>query len=111
MRNFKDFCILSFLLIVFWAKVCFAVTIFSDDMTNFPTGWTLSGTAGNYWTQSSARYNSASYSAKCTPNANYSNNVDVYMDRAVNLVGYSSATLTFWVWQNTESVGSSEYDD
>jgi len=55
MRNFKDFCILSFLLIVFWAKVCFAVTIFSDDMTNFPTGWTLSGTAGNYWTQSSAR--------------------------------------------------------
>uniref|UniRef100_A0A7C4TEL7 T9SS type A sorting domain-containing protein n=1 Tax=candidate division WOR-3 bacterium TaxID=2052148 RepID=A0A7C4TEL7_UNCW3 len=97
----KDLSLLSLILVFMYPLS--ATTIFSDDMTNFPTNWTLSGTSGQYWTKSSARYYSASYSAKCTPNATYSNNVDVYMERSINLSGYSSATLTFYIWQYTEA--------
>lgn len=74
-----------------------ADTIFSDNMTNFPSGWALSGTSGQHWTRSSVRYKSASYSAKCTPRSNYSNSVDVYMEKDVSLSGYDSATLTFYI--------------
>lgn len=80
------------------------VTIFSDNMTNFPSGWTLYGTPTNqYWTKTSTRYYSSSYSAKCTPNSTYSNNVIVSMERSINLSGYISATLSFSLWQYTES--------
>ncbi|MDD5686659.1 MAG: T9SS type A sorting domain-containing protein [Elusimicrobia bacterium] len=90
------------LIVISFLKIVSAITIFSDDMSNFPTGWTLSGTASNYWTKSSANYNSASYSAKCTPNSTYGNNVDVYIEKAVNLTGYSASSMTFSVWQVTE---------
>jgi hypothetical protein len=79
-------------------------TIFSDDMTNFPTGWTrYSNSSSHYWTKVSSRYNSASYSAKCTPYVTYGNNVTDYFYRSVNLSSYSSATLTFYYWMDTES--------
>jgi len=84
-------------------------TTFSDDMEGFPSGWTLSGTSGQYWTKSSVRKNSGIYSAKCTPNANYNSNVDVYMERSVNLVNFSSANLSFNVWQYTRDSSSSYY--
>jgi hypothetical protein len=76
-------------------------TIFSDDMTSFPTGWTLSPTAG--WTKTSTKYNSASYSAMGDEVSPYAANQNNYMTRSVNLSGYSSATLKFYVWQYTES--------
>ncbi|HTY08671.1 MAG TPA: M14 family zinc carboxypeptidase, partial [Candidatus Edwardsbacteria bacterium] len=69
------------------------VTIFSDDMTNFPTGWTLSPAAG--WTKSSTRANSASSSARCDDVSPYANSQTNTMARAVSLTGYSGATLTF----------------
>lgn len=76
-------------------------TIFFDDMTNFPTGWTLSPTAG--WTKSATRFYSASYSARVDDTNPYANSQNNYMTRAVNLSGYSSASLTFYIWQYTES--------
>ncbi len=74
-------------------------TIFSDNMTNFPTGWTVS----SGWTKVSDKYYSSSYSAKCTSASTYSNNMNVTMERAVSLSGYTSATLKFYIWQYTET--------
>ena len=74
---------------------------FSDDMTNFPSGWTLSPPTGG-WTRMSNRYNSAPYSAKCTPNSIYNNEMDVYMTRPINISGTISCSLSFFIWQNTE---------
>ena len=76
-------------------------TIFSDDMTSFPTGWTLSPTTG--WTKSSTQYYSASYSARCDDVNPYANSQNNYMTRSVNLSGYTSATLSFYIWQYTEA--------
>jgi len=75
---------------------------FPDDMTNFPSGWTRSPTTGG-WTPSSSQYYSAPYSAKCTPSANYSNNMNVYMTKLVNLTGATNCSLSFYVWINTQS--------
>lgn len=94
--------LLIFLLCGF-LSISYATTIFSDNMSSFPSGWSLSGTSSNYWTKSSSRYYSSSYSAKCTPNSSYNNNIDIYATRNINLSGYSSATLSFKVWQYTES--------
>jgi hypothetical protein len=78
--------------------------IWSDNMSSFPSGWTLTGTTSNYWTKSSTRYNSASYSAKCTPYSTYNNNVDVQMTRTVSISSsYAYAYVAFYVWQNTEA--------
>jgi len=79
-------------------------TIISDDMTNFPTGWsTYSNSSTHQWTKVSSRYNSASYSAKCTGYVTYGNSVTDYFYRSINLSGYSSATLTFYYWMDTEA--------
>ncbi|MEO0115474.1 MAG: T9SS type A sorting domain-containing protein [candidate division WOR-3 bacterium] len=78
------------------------VLIWYDDMTNFPTNWTTGGTGGP-WTRVSTRYKSSPYSAKCTPNANYSNNQNNWMQRNINLSGYENAAVVFSIWQNTQS--------
>ncbi len=77
-------------------------TIFSDNMTNFPTGWTLSPTTGG-WTKTSTKYYSSSYSAMGDNVSPYGASQNNYMTRTVNLSGYSSATLQFYLWQYTES--------
>jgi len=77
-------------------------TIFSDNMTNFPTGWTLSPSSGG-WTKVSNRYYSSSYSARGDDVNPYGANQNNYMTRSVSLSSYSSATLTFYLWQYTES--------
>ena len=78
------------------------VLLWSDDMTNFPTNWTVGGTGGP-WTQVSTRHNSAPYSAKCTPNNNYSNDQNNWMERSINLTGYENAWVVFYIWQKTEA--------
>jgi len=79
-------------------------TIISDNMTNFPTGWTTySSSSSHKWTKVSSLYNSASYSVKNTSYATYGNNVDEYFYRSINLSGYTSATLTFYYWMDTEA--------
>ncbi|MEO0247550.1 MAG: clostripain-related cysteine peptidase [candidate division WOR-3 bacterium] len=79
-------------------------TIFSDDMTNFPTGWTTySSSSTHKWTKVSSLYYSASYSAKCTGYVTYGNSVTNYFYRSVSLSSYSSATLTFYYWMDTEA--------
>ncbi|MBI4727393.1 T9SS type A sorting domain-containing protein [candidate division TA06 bacterium] len=84
-------------------------TIFSDNMTNFPTGWTLSPTTG--WTKVSARYYSSSYSARGDEVSPYAASQNNYMERTVSLSGYSSATLKFYIWQNTEASYDFVYAD
>ena len=81
------------------------ILLWSDNMTDFPTNWTAGGTGGP-WTKVSYRYNSASYSAKCTPNLNYSINQNNWMQRSVDLTGYVNATVTFQIWQNTYPMDS-----
>ncbi|MRR10376.1 hypothetical protein EG831_09955, partial [bacterium] len=76
-------------------------TIFSDNMTNL-SGWTLSPTTGG-WTTTSAKYNSASYSAMGDNVSPYAASQNNYMTRSVSLSGYTSATLKFYIWQYTES--------
>ena len=83
------------------ATVSAQTTVFSDNMTSFPTGWTLSPTTG--WVKSSTRYYSASYSARCDDVSPYGNSQNNYMTRTVSLAGYASASLSFYVWQYTES--------
>ncbi|MGB9910711.1 MAG: clostripain-related cysteine peptidase [Candidatus Hydrothermia bacterium] len=79
-------------------------TIISDNMTNFPTGWTTySSSSTHKWTKVSSLYNSASYSAKCTGYVTYGNSVTDYFYRSVSLSSYSSATLTFYYWMDTEA--------
>ncbi len=75
--------------------------LFGDDFATFPGSWRCGGTAGQYWTQKSSRWYSHSYSVKSTPGDNYQNNVDVWIERTVNLTDYDVGILTFWVWQRT----------
>jgi len=78
------------------------VLIWSDSMTNFPTNWTTGGSGGT-WTRVSNRYNSASYSIKCTGNASYSNNQNNWAQRTISLSGFENASVVFYIWQNTEA--------
>lgn len=80
------------------------VTIWKDDMTNFPADWTTGGT-GDPWTriEDSARSQSKPYSVKCTPNATYANNQDNWMERNVDLNDYEFPRVTFMIWRDIET--------
>ncbi len=79
-------------------------TIISDNMTNFPTGWTTySSSSTHKWTKVSSKYYSSSYSAKNTAYVTYGNSVTDYFYRSVSLSSYASATLTFYYWMDTEA--------
>ncbi|MDH5185510.1 MAG: hypothetical protein OEW70_00415 [candidate division WOR-3 bacterium] len=80
------------------------VTIWKDDMTNFPDDWTTGGT-GDPWTriEDSARSQSKPYSVKCTPNAMYANNQDNWMERNVDLNDYEFPRVTFMNWRDIET--------
>jgi hypothetical protein len=77
-------------------------TIFSDNMTGFPTGWTLSPTTGG-WTKTSTKYYSSSYSAMCDEVSPYGNSQNNYMTKTVSLSSYTNVTLKFYIWQYSES--------
>jgi hypothetical protein len=77
-------------------------TIFSDNMTGFPTGWTLSPTTGG-WTKTSTKYYSSSYSAMCDNVSPYGANQNNYMTKTVSLSAYTNVTLKFYIWQYSES--------
>ncbi|OGF04866.1 MAG: hypothetical protein A2509_07710 [Candidatus Edwardsbacteria bacterium RIFOXYD12_FULL_50_11] len=77
-------------------------TIFSDNMTGFPTGWTLSPTTGG-WTKTSTKYYSSSYSAMCDNVSPYGANQNNYITKTVSLSGYSNVALKFYIWQYSES--------
>jgi len=81
----------------------FAQTVvFEDDMTNFPTGWRLVRSSGDYWARMSTRSKSPDYSAKCTYRSTYSTNQNTWMVRRIDLAPYTAAKLHFWSWVNTE---------
>ncbi|MEO0088793.1 MAG: T9SS type A sorting domain-containing protein [candidate division WOR-3 bacterium] len=78
------------------------VLIWYDDMTNFPQNWTLGG-VGDTWTRVSTRYYSSPYSAKCSKDSLYRSNVNIWMERSVNLSGFYSGAVVFYIYQDLDS--------
>ncbi|MCX7836935.1 MAG: T9SS type A sorting domain-containing protein [candidate division WOR-3 bacterium] len=78
------------------------VLIWHDDMTNFPQNWTLGG-VGDTWTRVSNRYNSSLYSAKCSKDSLYRNNTNIWMERSVNLGGFYSGAVVFYIYQDLDT--------
>jgi N-acetylneuraminic acid mutarotase len=79
--------------------------IFSDDMSSFPSGWTLGadGLHQDTWTLKTNRWYSSGASAKCTRHDTpYSDSSNCWMQRAVSLSGQPMGVITFWAWQRTE---------
>jgi hypothetical protein len=79
--------------------------VFSDDMTNFPAGWTL-GTNGfnpDTWTRKTNLWFSAPAAAKCTRNdTHYLDSTNHWMQRPISLRRDSMGVATFRLWQATE---------
>ncbi len=78
------------------------VDIWEDDLTNFPTDWTIGGSGGP-WTKVTNRFKSDSVSVKCTPNETYDNNQDNWMQHNVDFSVYELPSVIFWIWKNIES--------
>ena len=76
------------------------ILMWFDYFTEFPAGWTTGGSGGP-WTKVSNRAKSTPNSVKCTPNANYANNQNNWMQRTIDLTGYVNASVVFSIWQNT----------
>lgn len=82
-----------------------AKVIFFDDFSVFPGAWLSTGTVApvNFWTLSTSRTYSAPYSVKCsTYGESYNNNVNVWIERRIDLTGYDEARLSFRAWVDTE---------
>ncbi len=87
--------------------------IFSDSFTGtFPGSWTVGndgGITGTKWGNNSSKSTGDGWSAFCADNGNdkastYPDNLSTYMEqRAVSLVGFSSAALTFKYIGRTEA--------
>ncbi|MEO0107921.1 MAG: hypothetical protein ABIK62_01940, partial [candidate division WOR-3 bacterium] len=71
--------------------------IFYDGMSSFPSGWRLD-TVNGYWARSNRRYWSPGYSAHCVNAAQYNNNQNNSMRRAIDVSAYRVGLLTFWYW-------------
>jgi hypothetical protein len=97
--------VLGLLLLGLAALLPAQMAVLSDDMTNFPSGWTL-GTSGLHrdtWTRKTARWNSSGFSAKCSRHDTmYSDSANCWMARPVALAGYPAGVLTFMAWQRSE---------
>jgi hypothetical protein len=82
------------------------VTIWSDDMTNFPAGWIRSGRPS--WGPQSRYYHSPPVAAQCAGlDSGYENDQHNGIARPVNLQGYSPrgydyGILSFWLYLQTE---------
>lgn len=115
MRNPCGFNVrLAFAVFVFSTASAFAqTTIFSDGFEGtFPGSWTVGNDGGittAKWGDNSAKASAGSWSAFCADNGSdtrtvYDNNLKTYMQRqGVSLAGYTTATLNFKYWLNTES--------
>jgi hypothetical protein len=90
-----------------------AATIFSDGFEGaFPGSWVVGNNNSNTvakWGDNSAKFYAGGWSAFCADNGSnarttYDNNLNTYMQRqGISLVGYSTATLTFKYWLNSET--------
>jgi hypothetical protein len=88
-------------------------TIFSENFDGaWPNSWYVGNDGGittQMWGDNSYRYYSGGYSGFCADSGSnsangYANNLHTYMEkRAVSLAGYTSATLTFWYYINSEA--------
>ncbi|MFH1924625.1 MAG: N-acetylmuramoyl-L-alanine amidase [Planctomycetota bacterium] len=87
-----------------------SATIFSEGFEGaFPgTAWTVNTSQSRMWDDTNYKAHTGSwsgYGAELGGNNatnTYANNMSSYMERTVNLSGYTSASLSFWRWQNTE---------
>jgi hypothetical protein len=78
------------------------VLIWSDNMDNFPQNWTCGG-VGDTWTKVSNRYHSSPYSVKGSKDSLYRNNVNIWMERSVNLANFYNGAVTFYIYQDLDT--------
>ena len=76
----------------------------------FPGGnWSTNASQGRNWKGVSDKAHSGSwsgfgsYSSQNSGSRTYANNMNTYMERTVNLLGYTAPVLSFYDWLNTES--------
>ncbi len=101
-KNIFPFLFFLSFIFCFFSITSAQIVLFYDNMTDFPWGWTNGGT-GDSWTRVTNRAKTMPSSAKCTPNATYSNNQNNWMQRNIDLTGYVNASISFQIWQNTLS--------
>src|SRR6266545_4464109 len=115
MKNSCRFSVrLAFAAFVFTAAPAFAqITIFTDGFEGvFPGAWVVGNNGTNTistWGDNSAKASAGGWSAFCADNGSdtrtvYDNRSTNYMNlNGVSLAGYTTATLNFKYWLNTES--------
>ena len=93
------------LMVVLMASVAFADELVNEGFegTFPPTGWTVEGTHGGYtsyydysWNQAYAYYHSGGYSALAYGTYDYAPQDELLYTGAIDLSGYSAASVTFW---------------
>lgn len=88
-------------------------TVFSEDFEGaWPGSWTVgdsdTGSGTDYWGDNSYRYYAGYWSGYCADESDvsgqyYDNDMYASMYRSVSLGSYDSATLTFYLWLDSES--------
>jgi len=78
------------------------VLIWYDNMDSFPQNWTCGG-VGDTWTKVSNRYHSSPYSVKCSKDSIYRNNINIWMERSVNLSNFYNGAVTFYIYQDLDT--------
>ena len=85
-------------------------TVFTEGFeSGFPgVAWTVNTNLSRNWDDTNYKAHGGNSSGFCSEYQNldnthtYVNSLDTYMERTVNLSGYTSASLSFWDWENTE---------
>ena len=86
-------------------------TVFSEGFEGaFPgAAWAVSPSQSRMWDDTTSTAHNGSWSAHAAENSDgsstntYVNNLDTVMQRTASLSGYTSATLSFYYWLNSES--------
>jgi hypothetical protein len=91
-------------------RVLLSATLLSEDFEGaFPGAWSVNSSFGRTWDETQHLAHAGAASAHCSETAagaetnNYVNYQTTTMQRTVNLLDYSSATLGFWYWMNSEA--------
>ena len=92
-------------------RLLLSTTLISEGFEGlFPDLWATNVSQSRMWDETSRRANTGSGSGHCAETDtggqtnNYVNSMDTYMERTVNLSGYTSADLSFDYWMNTEAL-------
>jgi hypothetical protein len=92
-------------------RVLLSTQIFAEGFEGaFPgSNWSVNVSQSRTWDDTNYKAQSGSWSGFCAEyqgndaTNTYVNNLDTYMERTVNLSGYTAAYLSFYYWENSES--------